>query len=206
MSCWSYAHINRQLNANSTAAFFAILVTLYFWWQNIKGVQESSEKALRIMQLTTVMVVLLIGWCALHALGARRRICRRRRIPQNMHLGKNALGWLYGSHFAQTCTLLIVFRGLGTFGAGDERRGNAGAGVSRNRASQAAESEEDRAGNFHLQPGVHFAGFVFRGDDYSGFGARAIYGEFDRRTGDASGRDISGCCWRFTFSWWWWAR
>ena len=59
-----YAHISYQLNANSTAAFFAILVTLYFWWQNIKGVQESSDKALRIMQLTTVMVVVLIGWCA----------------------------------------------------------------------------------------------------------------------------------------------
>src|ERR1700683_4095216 len=59
-----FAHISYQLNANSTAAFFAILVTLYFWWQNIKGVQESSDKALRIMQLTTVMVVVLISWCA----------------------------------------------------------------------------------------------------------------------------------------------
>ena len=33
---------------------------LYFWWENIKGVPESSDKALRIMQLTTVMVVMLI--------------------------------------------------------------------------------------------------------------------------------------------------
>ena len=35
----------------------AILVTIYFWWQNIKGMHESSGKALRIMQITTVMVV-----------------------------------------------------------------------------------------------------------------------------------------------------
>ncbi len=42
---------------------FAIIVTLYFWWQNIKGISESSEKALWIMQLTTVMVVALIAWC-----------------------------------------------------------------------------------------------------------------------------------------------
>src|SRR5271163_475398 len=107
-----YAHINYQLNANSTAAFFAILVTLYFWWQNIKGVQESSDKALRIMQLTTVMVVLLISWCAYTAW------VRGAHLPpfpsaQNMKLGKNAMGWLYGNHFAQTCTLLIVFVGLG---------------------------------------------------------------------------------------------
>ena len=107
-----FAHISYQLNANSTAAFFAILVTLYFWWQNIKGVQESSDKALRIMQLTTVMVVLLISWCAYTAW------VRGAHLPpfpsaQNMKLGKNAMGWLYGNHFAQTCTLLIVFVGLG---------------------------------------------------------------------------------------------
>src|SRR5437763_4334443 len=30
--------------------FFAALVTLYFWWSNIKGLHESSGKALRIMQ------------------------------------------------------------------------------------------------------------------------------------------------------------
>ena len=52
-----------HLNDNATAAAVAITVTLYFWWENIKGVPESSEKALRIMQLTTVMVVVLIAWC-----------------------------------------------------------------------------------------------------------------------------------------------
>lgn len=42
---------------------FAIGVTLYFWWQNTKGVHESSNKALKIMGLTTVMAVILIVWC-----------------------------------------------------------------------------------------------------------------------------------------------
>ena len=32
---------------------------LYYWWQNIKGIEESSDKALRVMQITTVMVVIL---------------------------------------------------------------------------------------------------------------------------------------------------
>src|SRR5438093_3237109 len=41
------------LPMNYTAAFFAILVTIYFWWENIKGIPESSEKALRIMYITT---------------------------------------------------------------------------------------------------------------------------------------------------------
>ena len=59
-----YAHVNFVLPVNLTAALFAILVTLYFWWENIKGISESSEKALRIMYVTTVMVVIMIVWCA----------------------------------------------------------------------------------------------------------------------------------------------
>src|SRR5579875_1634388 len=43
------AHINVTLPTNSTAAVFAAAVTLYFWWQNIKGFEESSENAIRIM-------------------------------------------------------------------------------------------------------------------------------------------------------------
>src|SRR5215510_3519630 len=58
-----YAHASFTLPMNWTAAFFAILVTVYFWWENIKGIPESSEKALRIMYVTTVMVVIMIAWC-----------------------------------------------------------------------------------------------------------------------------------------------
>ena len=29
----------------------------YFWWKNIQGIHESSQKALQIMVITTVMVV-----------------------------------------------------------------------------------------------------------------------------------------------------
>jgi len=42
---------------------FAIAVTIYFWWENIKGIPESSGKALRIMYVTTVDVVVMIAWC-----------------------------------------------------------------------------------------------------------------------------------------------
>src|ERR1700693_6233234 len=52
-------------NVNYFAAFFAVLVTVYFWWMNIKGLHESSGKALRIMQITTIMVIALVIWCPL---------------------------------------------------------------------------------------------------------------------------------------------
>src|ERR1700675_2970059 len=56
-------HSSYRINVNLFAAVSAVLVTIYFWWQNIKGVHESSGKALRIMQITTVMVVILLIWC-----------------------------------------------------------------------------------------------------------------------------------------------
>ena len=34
-----YAHINAALPTNSTSAIFAAAVTLYFWWENIKGIE-----------------------------------------------------------------------------------------------------------------------------------------------------------------------
>jgi hypothetical protein len=40
----------------------AISITLYFWRTNIIGIGESSGKALRIMQLTTIMGAIVIGW------------------------------------------------------------------------------------------------------------------------------------------------
>jgi len=49
--------------AVSFAAAFAALVTFYFWYTNRVGVPFSSTRALRIMQATTVMVVMLISWC-----------------------------------------------------------------------------------------------------------------------------------------------
>jgi len=36
----AYAHTTTVLPMNATAAFIAILVTVYFWWENIKGIPE----------------------------------------------------------------------------------------------------------------------------------------------------------------------
>ena len=109
---FAYSHLKIYLAPNATAAFFAIIVTIYFWWQNIKGIPESSDKALKIMQFTTVMVVLLIAWCG-YTLWVRPAHLPPWPIPRNMNLGKPALGWLYGTRIPQMFTLVIVFVGLG---------------------------------------------------------------------------------------------
>ena len=40
----------------------AVVTTAYFWRLNIKGIHESSDRALKIMKLTTVMGVVIIVW------------------------------------------------------------------------------------------------------------------------------------------------
>src|ERR1700761_4351608 len=58
----SPGHPIMQLDMDHTSALIAALVTIYYWWENIKGIEESSDKALRVMQITTVMVVILMVW------------------------------------------------------------------------------------------------------------------------------------------------
>ncbi len=45
------------------AVAFAVAVTVYFFWQNLRGIHESSDKAFKIMVATTVMAVVLVGAC-----------------------------------------------------------------------------------------------------------------------------------------------
>ena len=59
------AHVHWMFPVDLSAVIFAIGITLYFWWQNVKGIEESADKAMKIMRMTTVMGVLLIGWSLL---------------------------------------------------------------------------------------------------------------------------------------------
>ncbi len=99
------------------AAGFGIVVTIYFWWKNIQGMHESSEKAMRIMQVTTVMVVMLIVWClitiALHP--ATRHLppmpTSHSILAANVHSHGDTLGWL--AHFPMLAMLPFVLMLVG---------------------------------------------------------------------------------------------
>ena len=92
---------------NSFAAFFAILVTLYFWWQNVKGIHESSERALQIMKITTVMVVVLIIWCLI-TLAKHGGQIPPFPSPATMHHDKESLGWLLGTWAARIPAIMLL--------------------------------------------------------------------------------------------------
>ncbi|MGO9242266.1 MAG: amino acid permease [Bryobacteraceae bacterium] len=93
------------------AAGFALLVTVYFWRKNVIGVHESSQKALRIMQVTTVMVVMLIVW-ALYTILTRGYHPVPLPSPENFHVSSESLGWLNGTGVEQL-VWVVVLVGLG---------------------------------------------------------------------------------------------
>ena len=85
-----------QFNMNYTSALFAALVTIYYWWQNIKGIEESSDKALRIMQITTVMVVVLFAW-GLYSVFVQGVHLPPPPTPSHLKFSTDALGFLRGT-------------------------------------------------------------------------------------------------------------
>src|SRR6266849_4134308 len=110
-----YFHISGPLTTGEVgfiAASFAILVTFYFWWENTKGIPESSEKALFIMKLVTVMVVVLIAWCTYTAI-LRHSSLPPLPYPRNIHLTASALGWLAGSPLPHLFGIIAIFIALG---------------------------------------------------------------------------------------------
>src|ERR1700716_2235618 len=109
-----HAHLSGPFSESTVAGIatiFAIMVTVYFWWENIKGVAESSEKALHIMKLVTVMVVLLIGWCIYTAL-LRHSPLPPFPYPRNLHFSPGALGLLAPTALPQL-GVVAIFIALG---------------------------------------------------------------------------------------------
>ncbi len=88
-------------------------VTIYYWWQNIKGIEESSEKALRVMQITTVMVVILLGWSALTLVARPGWHLPPWPIPQNFHFTPESLGFLKGHTFWKWFPLFGIMMAFG---------------------------------------------------------------------------------------------
>jgi amino acid transporter len=107
-----YVHHPLAFSEDHFSAVFAAVVVIYFWWKNIQGIQESSEKALQIMQITTVMVVILIAWCTITALRVPIQMPPNPLASGVMKLNKESLGWLYGTWFSHL-TLIILFVGFG---------------------------------------------------------------------------------------------
>jgi amino acid transporter len=89
------------LPGNWVAVFFGLGVTLYYWRENIKGIEESSDKALRVMYITTVMVVILLVWSFI-TLATKGGHLPPWPVPSNLVFSPEALGFLKNSSIARS--------------------------------------------------------------------------------------------------------
>src|SRR3984885_7076154 len=101
-------HQPTSVDPNTFAAFFGVVVTLYFWWANIKGIHESSGQALRIMQITTVMVVILLIWCPITIFLQGRWNLPPAPLPRNLQFTDESLGWFKGTFWPTIPIVAII--------------------------------------------------------------------------------------------------
>src|SRR5467141_4060939 len=97
---------------NTFAAMFGALVAIYFWRKNTQGLHESSQKAVQIMIITTVMVVILIIWCTITVLRVPIHLPPSPLTPGVVPLNRESLGWLDGT-WSGHLTFIILFVGFG---------------------------------------------------------------------------------------------
>jgi len=102
----------RQFPTDGTSAAIAGLVTIYFWWQNTKGIEESSDKALKVMKITTVMVVILLSWGFFSAIHTGVHLPPI-PTPDHLHFSQDALGFLKHTSFMRTLGLFGVIMAFG---------------------------------------------------------------------------------------------
>jgi amino acid transporter len=100
--------VAQKISTNLFAAGFGLLVTAYFWRSNIRGIHESSGKALRIMQITTVMVVAFLIWCPITMILAPKVNVPPPPTPANLQFSSDALGWFNGTVWPQIGAIAIL--------------------------------------------------------------------------------------------------
>ena len=101
-------HVAVTIPTAAGSAAIAVAITLYFWHQNILGIEESSDKAMKIMRVTTVMVVVMLAWC-----GATLWLRGASLPPFELHLSDEALGWLGGTEWGKRIGALGILIAFG---------------------------------------------------------------------------------------------
>jgi hypothetical protein len=97
-----------RIPPDSFAVVFAISVTLYFWWLNIKGIPESSIKASRTMQVMTVMAVIFIIWCSITLIVRGPAQILPGPTPANLQFTEESLGWFHATVWPTIPVVAII--------------------------------------------------------------------------------------------------
>lgn len=103
-----YFHLSFHLPHNFFSVIFALLVIFYFWRKNVIGIEESSDKALKILIATTVVGVILIGFSVATLMTNHTPL-----PPLKPVITDEALGWLKDFSWAKTWGAFGIMVALG---------------------------------------------------------------------------------------------
>jgi amino acid transporter len=103
-----YLRFNVHFPHDSFSVFFAILVILYFWRKNIIGIEESSDKALKILIATSVVGLIMIGFSV-----ATLIIHPTSLPPLKPVITDESLGWLKDFSFAKSMGAIGIMVAFG---------------------------------------------------------------------------------------------
>ncbi|MDR0953457.1 MAG: APC family permease [Elusimicrobiota bacterium] len=101
--------VNAELPPNLFSILFALAVTCYFWYQNIKGIEDSSDKSAKIIKFSLIVCVILFIF-AIITLVQRGNITLP---PFKPNLNKDALGFAENITFFQKIGYIGVLIALG---------------------------------------------------------------------------------------------
>ncbi|MEI7482051.1 MAG: APC family permease [Elusimicrobiota bacterium] len=101
-------HINWHVPHKLFAVFFAVTVTAFFWRENIKGVEESTDKNFKIMGFVTLVGAVLIIWSI-------STVYQRgfKMPPFDLKFTSESLGWMTNFPYLQTIGLVGIFMAFG---------------------------------------------------------------------------------------------
>jgi len=162
--------VNHADFVNFLTVIIAIAITIYFWRLNVIGMHESSDKALRIMQLTTVMGVLIVGWSFLTLFMHHTHISAPPLHPvftqSSMDPGKeeSSMGWLEAfPKLVGTIGILVAFGHSLLAMSGEESRGP---GEPGNPGPETEESASRRLCDLPVFDAADQPDQLFGGSDY----------------------------------------
>jgi len=101
-----------QFDRGMFAMIVAIIIIIYFWWENVKGIEESSDKALKIFVITAIMGVIVITWGVVTLLNKNEPFFTH-FPPFEFNLKEEAYGWLQNYNWAHSIALVSVLIAFG---------------------------------------------------------------------------------------------
>jgi len=104
--------INFMVDRNIMAMAVAIIIILYFWWENVKGIEESSDKAFKIFIITGIMGVVVISWGVITLLMKDEPFFSH-FPPLELNLSEHAYGWLKDVDWIKSIGLISILIAFG---------------------------------------------------------------------------------------------